>query len=57
MQPPDDYAAVVGKTADNAWFKLDLSVGNTGMDQMGWLKAAMVNLNGPCEEVPIVPAE
>jgi hypothetical protein len=57
MLPPDDYAAVVGRTADSAWFKLDLSVGSVGADQMGWLQAAMVNLNGPCEDILIIPAE
>jgi putative hemolysin len=57
MQPPNDFAAVVGKTADDAWFKLDLSVGSLGIDQTGWLEAAMVNLNGPCEDFTIVPAD
>jgi hypothetical protein len=57
MQPPNDFAAVVGKTADDVWFKLDLSVGSIGTDQTGWIEAVMVNLNGPCEDLTIIPTE
>ena len=57
MRPPNDFAAVVGKTADSVWFNLDLSVGSIGTDQTGWLEAAMVNLNGPCEDLTIIPTE
>jgi putative hemolysin len=55
MQPPDDYAAVVAKTADANWLKLDLSVGSMGSDQTGWIEAGMANLNGPCDILPIIP--
>lgn len=50
-----DYARVQGKTAGNwAWFWVDLSVGNTGRDGTGWIPGAHVNLNGPCENLPVV---
>jgi hypothetical protein len=47
-----DYAAVVG-TSDG-WAKLDLAVGNTGQDTMGWIPAATLNMNGPCDSLPTV---
>jgi hypothetical protein len=46
---PGDYAAVVG-TSDG-WAKLDLATGNTGHDVMGWIPAASLNMNGPCENL------
>jgi hypothetical protein len=45
-----DYAAVVGRS--DGWARLDLTVGNTGQDTMGWIPAATLNLNGPCENLP-----
>lgn len=45
-----DYAAVVGTS--NGWAKLDLAVGNIGQDIMGWIPAATLNMNGPCENLP-----
>jgi hypothetical protein len=45
-----DYAAVVGMT--DGWAKLDLAVGNTGLDTPGWIPAATLNMNGPCENLP-----
>ncbi len=51
----DDYARIQGKTADNwTWFWVDLGVGNTGLDGTGWIPGAHVNLNGPCENLPVV---
>jgi hypothetical protein len=49
----DQYAAVLGKT-NNGWAKLDLGVGNSGVDQMGWVPEETLNFNGPCEALPIV---
>ncbi len=50
-----DYARVQGKTTDSwDWFWVDLSVGNTGRDGTGWIPGAHVNLNGPCENLPVV---
>jgi hypothetical protein len=45
-----DYAAVVD-TSDG-WAKLDLALGNTGQDVMGWIPSASLNMNGPCEDLP-----
>jgi hypothetical protein len=47
---PGDYAAVVGKS--DGWAKLDLATGNTGQDTIGWIPAASLNMNGPCENLP-----
>ena len=46
-----DYAAVIGRAADR-WARVDLSVGNTGLDLSGWIEAATLNLSGPCEDLP-----
>lgn len=54
MQPPNDFAAVIGKTADASWIKLDLSVGSMGLYQTGWIEGGLVNFNGPCENLPII---
>jgi putative hemolysin len=57
MQPPNDFAAVIGKTADASWVKLDLSVGSMGLYQTGWIEGGLVNFNGPCENLPIIESE
>ena len=49
----NDYAAVLGKT-DDGWAQVDLSVGNTGLEQTGWIEAATLNMNGPCWDLPTV---
>ena len=48
-----DYAAVIGSTADE-WARVDLSVGNTGLEVSGWVQGSTLNLNGPCENLPTV---
>lgn len=48
-----DYAAVTGRTADG-WARVDLGVGNTGLGATGWVQESMLNLNGPCENLPMV---
>jgi hypothetical protein len=45
-----DYAAVVGMS--DGWAKLDLAMGNTGQDTTGWVLAATLNMNGPCDILP-----
>ncbi|MFB0533404.1 MAG: SH3 domain-containing protein [Anaerolineae bacterium] len=50
---PGDYAAVTGKTTDD-WARVDLGVGNTGLDLSGWIQGGTLNLNGPCENLPTV---
>jgi hypothetical protein len=47
-----DYAAVVGR--GDSWAMLDLSVGNTAQDVVGWIPAATLNMNGPCDSLPAV---
>jgi hypothetical protein len=47
---PGDYAAVLGNS--DGWAKLDLALGNTCQDAMGWIPAASLNMNGPCENLP-----
>jgi hypothetical protein len=50
----EDYAQVLGKTADDAWAQVDLSGGNLGLSQTGWIPAATLNMNGPCNSLPVV---
>jgi hypothetical protein len=47
------YAAVTGRAADG-WARVDLSVGNTGLNVTGWIEGGTLNLNGPCENLPTV---
>jgi hypothetical protein len=47
-----DYAAVVGRS--DSWAMLDLSVGNTSQDIVGWVPVAALNMNGLCDSLPTV---
>ena len=47
-----DYAMVIGKSADG-WLKIDLSVGNIGLNIEGWVEGMNANFNGPCADLPI----
>jgi hypothetical protein len=49
----DDYAAVTGLTGVG-WAQVDLAQSSVGGSQIGWIEAATLNLNGPCESVPNV---
>ena len=46
------YAAVSGKSGD--WAKVDLSLGNTGVGATGWVPAAVLNMNGPCDDLSVL---
>ena len=48
-----DYAAVTGGGGEG-WAKLDLSLGNIGLDVAGWIQEITLNLNGPCDDLPTV---
>ena len=49
------YAAVLGKTADDNWAKIDLSIGSLGLDQQGWVEGSTLNLNGDrCSDLATV---
>jgi hypothetical protein len=50
---PGDYTAVVSRTTDD-WVRVDLSVGNTGLDLKGWIQGTTLNLNGSCEDLPAI---
>ena len=52
----EDYAAVLGRTADELWAQVDLGQGNTGQAIVGWVEGWTVNLNGPCDTLPTVTA-
>jgi len=45
--------AVTGKTKGD-WARVDLSVGNVGLDLVGWVQGFALNLNGPCDDLPTV---
>jgi len=47
---PGEFAAVLG-IAEGGWAQVYLSPGNTGLDGLGWIDAASLNVNGPCEAV------
>ena len=47
-----DYAAVFGRSDD--WAEVDLSLGSTGMDITGWVPASSLNMNGPCDDLPVL---
>jgi hypothetical protein len=56
-----DYAAVLGQTVDTDgdgfrdWAKVDLFVGNVGLNQQGWIEGSTLNLNGDrCSDLPEV---
>jgi hypothetical protein len=46
----DDYAKAIGRMT--GWFKVDLSVGSSGILQQGWITEDLANLNGPCDGLP-----
>ncbi len=48
-----DYASVTGKTKED-WARVDLSVGNAGLDLAGWVQGVTLNFNGPCDDLPTV---
>jgi hypothetical protein len=48
------YAAVLGTTASLDWAKVDLSLGNSGLSGQGWIDAGSLNMNGPCDSLPVV---
>ncbi len=45
-----DFAEVLERIADD-WAKVDLSVGNTGLDGIGWIEGDTFELNGPCDDI------
>ncbi|MEA3377475.1 MAG: hypothetical protein U9R72_14895 [Chloroflexota bacterium] len=47
-----EYASVTGRM--DGWARVDLSVGNTGREEEGWVREETLNLNGPCEDLPMV---
>jgi len=48
-----EYAAVTGRTMDN-WYRVDLAIGNTSSNQAGWVEESAINLNGPCDNLPVI---
>jgi hypothetical protein len=44
-----EYAAVVGR--QGGWAQVDLGLGNSGMETIGWVLESTLNLNGPCEDI------
>ncbi len=49
----EDYAAVLGVTPDG-WGLVDLAPGNLGLEVQGWVMPFSLNMNGPCESLPVV---
>jgi hypothetical protein len=49
----EQFAAVLGVNA-TGWAKVDLGPGNTGSSAQGWIEQASLNMNGPCENLPLL---
>ena len=48
-----EFAAVTGRTMDN-WYRVDLAIGNASSNQAGWMEGSTINLNGPCDDLPVI---
>jgi hypothetical protein len=48
-----EYAAVTGR-APSQWYRVDLAIGDTSSNQAGWMEASAINLNGPCDNLPVI---
>jgi hypothetical protein len=51
---PEQYAALTGRLADDSWYRVDLSIGNSGASDIGWVAGTTINVNGPCDTLEIV---
>jgi hypothetical protein len=49
-----EFAAIIGVTSDGDWLSVDLGPGNTGLSIIGWAPGSTANVNGPCDNLPIV---
>ena len=49
-----EFAAITGVTSDGDWLSVDLAPGNTGSNITGWAPGSTANVNGPCDNLPIV---
>jgi hypothetical protein len=49
----EEYAAVTGRTLDD-WYRVDLAIGNTSSNRAGWIAGSEINLNGPCDDLPVI---
>ena len=49
----EEFAALLG-VSGTGWAKVDLGAGNTGSSVVGWVSEATLNMNGPCDSLPIV---
>lgn len=43
-----EFAEVLGFAGED-WAQVDLRPGNTGLEDVGWIDRATLNLNGPCD--------
>jgi uncharacterized protein YgiM (DUF1202 family) len=50
---PPQYTAVIGRNPAN-WYRVDLAIGNTSSNRAGWVEATTINLNGPCNALPVI---
>jgi hypothetical protein len=49
----NEYAAVTAKTSTH-WYRIDLGFGNSLSNEAGWMEGTMINMNGYCDDLPIV---
>ncbi len=50
---PEEFAEILGQSS-TGWAKIDLSAGNTTTIGVGWVEAATLNMNGPCDNLPTI---
>lgn len=49
----EQFAAVIA-TNGAGWAKIDLGIGNTGSTLQGWVERFTLNMNGPCQDLPVL---
>jgi hypothetical protein len=50
----DEFAGVLGVTADDLWAKVDLSIGSTGALGIGWVDQGAILFQGSCGGLPVI---
>lgn len=49
-----EFAEVLGLAPGADWVQVDLGAGNTGSQVVGWVEYSSVNVNGPCDNLPVI---
>lgn len=49
-----EFAQVAGLAPGGDWAQVDLGPGNTGSQVVGWVESSTLNVNGPCDDLPVI---